>query len=151
MNEFIITRDGDSNEIKHYGVLGMKWGVHRASKKYNKATTKEGRTKASNELKKHMSNASKKLNNYDKKTTKQLNNAIKKRYGFFGNEEKYNKAKAKADKTAYKGDKWYKNMNKAFSKQSVVSISENDQKIGKKFADYFSQKADFADSTYNKK
>ena len=26
---YIVLRDRDTNELKHYGVLGMKWGVHR--------------------------------------------------------------------------------------------------------------------------
>ena len=30
---YIVARAEDQNELLHYGVLGMKWGVHRASKK----------------------------------------------------------------------------------------------------------------------
>ncbi len=147
--QYIITREIPDDELYHYGVLGMKWGVHRASKKYSSATTSKARSKATDSLKSHMSKASKKLNKYSKKTDKKLNKAIKKRYGLFGNDKKYAEAKAKADRTAYKGNKWYVNMNQAFSKQSVVQISDNDRRIGEKFAKYFEQKADYMNSYYN--
>ena len=35
--DFIITRCGDPNELMHYGVKGMKWGVRRASELASKA------------------------------------------------------------------------------------------------------------------
>lgn len=28
------SQDEESDELMHYGVLGMKWGVHREKKKY---------------------------------------------------------------------------------------------------------------------
>ena len=34
--EYVITRFSDSNELMHYGVKGMKWGVRRAQQKYVK-------------------------------------------------------------------------------------------------------------------
>lgn len=44
MNEFIITRGENSNEIKHYGVLGMKWGVRRYQNS-NGSLTSAGKAK----------------------------------------------------------------------------------------------------------
>jgi hypothetical protein len=52
------TERGAVNELYHYGVIGMKWGVRRASRQLSKATTKEQRDKAIGKLNKHRSKAS---------------------------------------------------------------------------------------------
>lgn len=152
MSQYVITRNDSSqnDELKHYGIPGMKWGVRRAAKAYSKATTNEARAKAADRLNTHMEKASKKLNKYNQKAAKKLNKAVTKRYGLFGSEDKYVKAKAKAERTMYKGDKWYKNMEKSFGKQKVVSISAKDKAIGEKFSKFFEQSADFRGSSYNR-
>lgn len=111
--------------------IGMRWGIKKgnASGAYAKA--------------------SKKLNKLDQKTSKKLRKAVPKRYGVFGSNRKYQEAKAKADRTAYKTKKWFDKMNKEFSKQSVVKISKSDAAIGEKYTKYFNQNADFGNSTYN--
>lgn len=45
MNEYYISRENESKEdIEHYGVFGMKWGVkHDAAKAYSKASAKKTR------------------------------------------------------------------------------------------------------------
>lgn len=150
MQKIIISRENESeNDIKHYGVLGMKWGVHRAAKQYNSATTKTQKKQASDKLNSHMEKASKKLNKYYTKTNKQLDKSVRKRYGLFGSDKGYAKAKSKAERTAYKGNKWYKNMEKTFSKQSVVQLSDKDRSIGRDYAKFFEQKAGYMDSYYN--
>lgn len=66
-----VQRAGDSNEeLQHYGVRGMRWGVRRASKQLSSATTKEQRDKAVSSLQKHKSKASKEVAKLQKKQPK---------------------------------------------------------------------------------
>lgn len=45
MNNYIITRDENQDELQHYGVLGMTCVARRASKSLANATTKEKKAK----------------------------------------------------------------------------------------------------------
>ena len=71
----------NNEELKHYGVLGMKWGVHRATKRLNSAKTPEDRKKALAKLDKHRGKITKKLtslNNESDKLEKQKFNVVTK-------------------------------------------------------------------------
>lgn len=57
----------EQNELQHYGVKGMKWGIHRAQKRLSKATTDADRDKAVASLNKHRTKASKKVAKLEKK------------------------------------------------------------------------------------
>ena len=73
----------DSQELRHYGVVGMKWGKRRAASKYKKEITK-----ANNSLKKKIPQMT--INAYNK-TASEYNN---------GKIEAYNK-KHKPDSEGY--------------------------------------------------
>ena len=59
-----------NNELRHYGVLGMKWGVRRASRQLSKATSDEARKKAVATLEKHRTKATNKLSKLSKQHDK---------------------------------------------------------------------------------
>lgn len=58
------------DELMHYGVLGMKWGVHRALRSYGSATTDAQKSKATNSLNKHKTKINNKLSSLDAKGVK---------------------------------------------------------------------------------
>lgn len=58
MSDYIITKEG---ELMHYGVLGMKWGIHRAVRKSN----------ANNRLNLKAAKYEKKAANFTKKSEKE--------------------------------------------------------------------------------
>ena len=64
-------------ELCHYGVLGMKWGVRRATKQLQKVTTSEQRDKAVASLNKHRAKASKKIDKLSAKRPKLENKYTK--------------------------------------------------------------------------
>ena len=57
-----MNNETNQNELYHYGVKGMRWGIRRARKKLNVATTSEERAKALRSLQKHHAKAIKKVN-----------------------------------------------------------------------------------------
>lgn len=131
-NNYIITTDG---ELKHYGVLGMKWGVRRG----NSARAYE--------------KASKKLRKLDRKADKAVEKAYNKKEkadrkasSFFASEKSARKADFKAQKAlrkatvkANKARKWLHEMDKTF-KQTPESLSQEQIDLGKKYTDLMNRR-----------
>lgn len=73
MSDFYVSVDPETGELKHYGVLGMKWGVRRARKKgttysYKSHATKVYEKKANKALKKGNTAKAEKYSRYSKRS-----------------------------------------------------------------------------------
>ena len=114
------------NELTHYGIKGMRWGVRRASKKLSKADTPEKRQKAVSTLEKHRTKGTKKVEKLEKahvqmqkdvdrhiqkddvKVAQLRSQAARKRSkasGLFVTRGKYDKLMYEADKLSMKADR----------------------------------------------
>lgn len=98
--DYIVIRKDD--ELMHYGVKGMRWGVRKATKQLSTATTSGERDKAVAKLEKHRAKASKEVAKLEKKHPK-LEKKVEEK--IIRNET----AAAKLnDKAAYKRNKAYR-------------------------------------------
>lgn len=120
-----------NNELMHYGVLGMKWGVHRgrAAQAYTKAVAKRQKlekkvvkTKDAYEKAQTKSNSgvSIKYKKKQAKADKLQYKADKKKYGLFTNQAKAAELQKKADKAQYEADKYKYRAEKRENKEAIA-------------------------------
>lgn len=117
-------------ELKHYGVLGMKWGIRKdPDRAYEKASQKLRKLDTKLIFKKTKADL-----DYEKSTKAFARATNRKRM------KKANKLTMKSNKSALKSEKarkkaidWYKKMEKTFEGIELKNVSEEDVKLGKSY------------------
>ena len=109
----------NDEELMHYGVIGMKWGVHRGNKEQVFAK------------------AQKKMTKLDAKSQKQLAKRYKRSNPIIRtsiSDARYQSAVCKSDKAIAKAGKWYKKVEKVLGKNAVSELKNADgTKAGERY------------------
>lgn len=124
-------------ELKHYGVLGMKWGVRRGrtTKAYEKASKKVEKNQKKYE----------KLERKAQKRLLKVEDAVGNRRKTGKATAKFYKAQHKANKQARKAKKWLNAMEKTFA-NTDIKLSERQVNLGKQYAEDMKRRSN---SIYN--
>ncbi len=150
MNEQILYT---KNDLLHYGVLGMRWGIRRyqpypKGHKGGKEIGEAARAKRAAGMQRTYDKSVKKLNKYktkiDKKQSvadryyqkvqKKENSRLSSKKSVSKAMEKANDAQRKVNRLQYRASKWYKRMEKEFSKVDV-NIDNDTKALGKEYID----------------
>lgn len=121
-----MSTDYMSENLQHYGVLGMKWGVHRARRSLSRASTKEESKKAISSLETHRGKINKKINKYQS-SNKTLQKKSDKRAK--GKDVKAAKYSRKAADKRVKANKYERKAGRRFTSEArgVKMLSKADK------------------------
>ena len=143
MSNYYITGSGlvSEEELKHYGVIGMKWGVRRGNtaKAYSKASKK-------------FDKLSKKADKKQTKANKKLAKAQKAMYGWSNRNRQRAKWKAgraqfKADKITKKAARWFNKMETVFA-NTDVKLTSAQIEAGKLYTNRLMKRTDASNMSF---
>ena len=122
----------EQNELMHYGVIGMKWGVHKGNvaQAYDRATEK--RKKLENRVVKTKSAYDKAAKLQSKADAMQYK-ANKYKYRYEKREAKRGVANARYVKAQRKAEKWIRSMDEVFKDYDINNLPSGNVDSGKEF------------------